>query len=191
MKKSNPPFSQIKKGTFLIATPEIDSGLLARSVILICEHNISGSFGIVINKLLDVDLPENVLSIENIVNPHVQIHAGGPIQTNQLMLLHTSDKIPDQTLNICEDVFLGGDLTFLNETISNVNASQIHLCFGYIGWGSGQLEREYLDGGWLLQPASKKYIFDVPPEKLWQKLLRDMGGKYAALSVIPEDLSLN
>ena len=36
-----------------------------------------------------------------------------------------------------------------------------------------------------------KHIFDIPPEKLWQTILREMGGKYATLSMIPEDLSLN
>jgi putative transcriptional regulator len=40
-------------------------------------------------------------------------------------------------------------------------------------------------------PGSKKYIFDTPTDKIWQTVLKDMGGKYASLSMIPEDLSLN
>ena len=54
-----------------------------------------------------------------------------------------------------------------------------------------QLEREFLDGGWFLYPASQELIFNVPSEKLWQTILREMGGKYATLSMIPEDLTWN
>lgn len=185
------PYSQIQKGTFLIATPEIDSGIFFRGVILICEHNPNGSFGLVINKHLDLELPEEIININNLSNPHVGIRAGGPVQTNQMMLLHTSDTIPNQTLKICDDVFLGGDLQFLQDALTDEMGPEIHLCFGYAGWGAGQLEREFLDGSWFLYPASKKHIFNTPAEKLWQNLLREMGGKYATLSMIPEDLSLN
>jgi putative transcriptional regulator len=185
------PYSQIQKGTFLIATPEIDSGIFFRSVILVCEHNISGSFGIIINKSLDLQLPEEILSIKNLANNHISIRAGGPVQANQMMLLHNSDKIPGQTLELCNNVYLGGDLQFLQESVTKENGPHICLCFGYAGWGTGQLEREFLDGSWFLHPATFDLIFKTPCDKLWQILLRQMGGKYATMSMIPEDLSLN
>lgn len=187
----NMPYSQIQKGTFLISSPDIDLGIFYRSVVLVCEHNANGSFGLVVNKSLDLDLPEEIINIHNLANPHVGIRAGGPVQTNQMMLLHTSDQIPHQTLQICEGVYLGGDLQFLQESITDENGPQINLCFGYAGWGSGQLEREFLDGNWFLYPASPRYLFQIPAEKVWSSLLRDMGGKYASLSMIPEDLSVN
>lgn len=185
------PYSQIQKGTFLISTPDIDSGTFFRSVVLICEHNPNGSFGIVINKPLELDLPEEIINMDILTNPHIGVRAGGPVQTNQMMLLHTSDQIPQQTLQICEGVYLGGDLHFLQDILTNEEGPQVNLCFGYAGWNAGQLEREFLDGQWFLHPASARYLFSVQPEKLWQTLLREMGGKYASLSMIPEDLSLN
>lgn len=187
----NMPYAQIQKGTFLISTPDIDMGPFYRGVILVCEHNPSGSFGLVINKSLDLDLPEEIININNLSNPHVGIRAGGPVQTNQMMLLHTSDQIGQQTLQICDGVFLGGDLQFLQETVTDENGPPIHLCFGYAGWGAGQLEREFLDGHWFIHPASARQIFYTPPEKLWASLLREMGGRYSTLSMIPEDLSVN
>lgn len=185
------PYSQIQKGTFLIATPEIDMGIFFRGVVLICEHNPNGSFGLVINKSLDLELPEEIINIHNLANPHVGIRAGGPVQTNQMMLLHTSDQIPQQTLQITDGVFLGGDLQFLQESITDENGPEIQLCFGYAGWGAGQLEREFLDGSWFLFPAAARHIFEIPADKIWQTLLREMGGKYAPLSMIPEDLTVN
>lgn len=185
------PYSQIQKGTFLISTPEIETGLFFRAVILVCEHNQNGSFGIVINKSLELEMPEEIINLHTLANPRIGIRAGGPVQTNQMMLLHTSHDIPHQTLKICDDVYLGGDLQFLQEAMTNENGPFIHLCFGYAGWGAGQLEREFLDGSWYLFPASLHYIFEVPSDKLWPLLLKEMGGKYASLSMIPEDLSVN
>lgn len=185
------PYSHLTKGSLLIASPDIDTGVYFRSVIIICEHSPTGSFGLIINKSLDVELPEELINVKEFVNPNVQMRGGGPIQPNQMMLLHSSDHIPTQTLKLCDGVLLGGDLQFLQEAVSDVNGPAIRLCFGYCGWGTGQLEREFLSGGWFLHPASAKHVFDIPPEKLWQNILREMGGKYATLSMIPEDLSLN
>ena len=87
----NLPYSHLEKGAFLISTPEIDSGLFFRSVVLVCEHNPTGSFGLVINKPLDIQLPEEVVSLHEMANPKVKVRQGGPVQTNQMMLLHTSE----------------------------------------------------------------------------------------------------
>ncbi len=185
------PYSHLDKGTFLIATPDVESGIFFRGVLLLCEHSPNGSFGLVVNKSLELELPEEILTIEQLSNPHVDVRAGGPVQTNQMMLLHSSDKIPEQTIEICEGVYLGGDLQFLQEAVTDQAGPTLRLCFGYAGWQAGQLEREFLDGGWYICPASAKHIFETPPEKLWQELLRELGGRYATLSMIPEDLSLN
>ena len=183
--------SHLTKGSLLIATPDIDAGIYFRSVIILCEHSLEGSFGLIINKPLEIELPEELINIKESANSNVQIRAGGPIQLNQMMLLHSSEQNADQTLKLCEGAFLGGDLQFLQEAVADANGPAIRLCFGYCGWDSGQLEREFLSGGWFVHPAKAEHIFSSPPDKLWQSILREMGGKYAALSMIPEDLSLN
>lgn len=187
----NVPYSHLSKGTFLIASPEVTIPIYFRSVIVLCEHGPTGSFGLVINKPLDVKLPEELLNLKELANPNVQMRAGGPIQPNQMMLLHSSDQLADLAIKLCEGVFLGGDLQFLQEALGSPDGPHIRLCFGYAGWGPGQLEREFLSGGWFLHPGTKQHVFETPPDKLWQTLLREMGGKYASLSMIPEDLSLN
>lgn len=185
------PYSQLERGTFLISSPEIDTGLFFRGVILLCEHTSSGSFGLVINKPLDIDLPPELIDLSEASNPSVSLRAGGPVQTNQMMILHNSNAIPDQTLEVCPGVYLGGDLDFLQQVVSDPEGPEVRLCFGYVGWNAGQLEREFLDGQWHLKPATAHHLFSLPSEKLWQTLLREMGGKYATLSMIPEDLTLN
>ena len=114
------PYSQLAKGSLLIASPDIDAGIYFRGVIIICEHSPSGSFGLIINKPLEIELPEELINVKEFVNPNVQIRTGGPIQPNQMMLLHASERIPDQTLKLCEGVFLGGDLPELGRSAESI-----------------------------------------------------------------------
>lgn len=184
--------NEILKGFFLIASPEIDSGIFFRSVVLLCEHNTTGSLGLVINKSLDVNLPGELLDMREILNPEIVVCASGPVQTNQLMLLHNhKPDNEDSTLKICQDTYLGGDLEFLQQAASNPEGPSIKLCFGYSGWAAGQLEKEIINGQWFLHPACAKHIFKTPCEKLWRALLLEMGGRYSMLSMIPDNLALN
>ncbi|AFS22879.1 algH domain protein [Chlamydia psittaci VS225] len=43
----------------------------------------------------------------------------------------------------------------------------------------------------VLAPASYEYVFTDCPENLWSMILKDLGGKYASLSTVPENLLLN
>jgi len=185
------PYSELKKGTFLIASPEIHDGIFFRSVVLLCDHSPVGSFGIIINKSLEIDIPEEMLNREELADTEISIRAGGPNQPNQIMLLHTHEQNSDSNLQICDGVYLGGDMECIHEMTNSPTSPSLLMCLGYSGWGAGLLEREFLSGAWYLHPASKSHVFETPPEKLWQTLLREMGGKYKTLSMIPEDLELN
>jgi len=185
------PYSDLKKGTFLVASPEIYDGIFFRSVVLLCDHSPVGSFGIIINKSLEIEVPEEMLNMEELTNAHIALRAGGPNQPNQVMLLHSCEQESESNLPVCDGVYLGGDMECLQEMTSAAETPSILLCLGYSGWGAGLLEREFLSGAWFLHPASKEHVFETPPDKMWQTLLREMGGKYKTLSMIPENLELN
>ena len=188
---NEPLSSSVRKGCFLIASPEIDNPLFYRGVMLICEHNASGSFAILINKPLELELPEEIVNLSSAPNKNISIRAGGPVQTNQMMLLHSTPSENQQLLHVSENLFLGGDLQYLNELLNDATNPPVFLCFGYAGWAGGQLERELLDGSWFAYPATNELLFKTPPEQLWQKLLLQMGGRYATMSTIPIDVSVN
>ncbi len=184
---SNIPYSELKKGTFLVASPDIESGIFYRSVVLLCDHSPVGSFGLIINKPLDVELEDDLFDLEG-TEGKVDMRAGGPNQPNQVMLLQDQGFNEETSLEICEGVYLNGDIDLIRE---EEPIPQTILCFGYGGWTSGVLEREFLNGAWFLCPATKHQVFEIPAERLWQSLLREMGGKYKTLSLMPEDLELN
>ncbi len=185
-------YASLDKGSLLVASPDIVQGVLHRSVILLCDHSASGAFGLMLNKTLGFEFSGDLLSFDSTESPHnIRCCMGGSLQANQMMLLHSCPNIPEQTIQICPSVFLGGDMGFLQETMAEESEPYLTLCFGYTGWQPGQLEREFLDGMWHVAPGSYEYVFTTPPESLWSIVLRDLGGKYASLSTVPENLLLN
>jgi putative transcriptional regulator len=181
----------VKKGSFLISGLHLEQGLFSRCVILLCDHSPRGSFGIIINKPLKIDHPEKILDLDTTLNPHIKILSGGNLQPGQIMMLHSNDLTAQNTLSVCDGVFLGGSIEFLEQQMALTEGDPIRLCFGYCAWGPGQLEQEVLSGAWFMHPASQEYVFHIEPSQIWASLLKSMGGKYATLAMIPEDLSLN
>ncbi len=182
-------FTQITKGSFLVATPEIESGIFYRSVVLICEHSFSGSFGLILNKNIEFEDGEHLIEVEDLANPNVELLAGGPLQMSQMMVLHEQET--ETAIELLPDVYLGGNLEFLQSTLLDEEGPSVRLIFGYSSWSSGLLEKEFLNGQWFVCRGQKKHIFETPAEEMWQSVLQEMGGKYASLSMLPEDLSLN
>lgn len=181
----------IDKGSLLIASPNVMDPIYKQSVILVCEYTSYGSFGLILNKPYELEATHSHIEIDEIVHLKNSLRVGGPMQQNQLMLLHDSTKHRDQTLKVTDGVYLGGDFLFLQELVKEDPDSNLLICFGYTGWTAGELEKQFSDGLWFLYPASKSLIFEIPPEKLWRETLSSMGGNYKNISMIPNDLSLN
>ncbi|MCH9632454.1 MAG: hypothetical protein S4CHLAM6_07900 [Chlamydiae bacterium] len=189
MNEEKKEYSQLTKGTFLIASPEIESGIFHRSVILLCDHNLSGSLGLIINKDIDFEVGENIIELEDLSNPNVELRAGGPTQMNQMLVLH--DNAIEHSTSIVEGLSLGGDLEFLQEALLDSEGPKIRLLFGYSTWAAGQLEKEFLNGQWFVCKGCARHVFETDVENIWREVLKEMGGRFASLSMIPDDLSLN
>jgi putative transcriptional regulator len=187
----DPPPLRIEKGLFIVASTAVDSPLFQRGVILLCEHSPHGSFGLLVNKPIEVELPEELLDLEHSRNPEIGLRAGGPVSPEQLMVLHTGAHPSGHSLPLLPDVVLGGDLAFLQEMLQHPGQPPLLLCFGFCSWGPGQLDRELLDGEWVLASGSAADLFITPPEQLWPTMLRRLGGRQALYSSLPDDLSLN
>ena len=62
---------------------------------------------------------------------------------------------------------------------------------GHAGWGPGQLEGELEEEAWIVEPPLREEVFTDDAQGLWAAVLRRKGRKYALLSTIPLDPSLN
>jgi putative transcriptional regulator len=178
------------KGQLLLDSGQLRGSFFQRTVVLICQHDVEGAFGLVLNRqtgsnagdMIVADLPEQLKTYP--------LYLGGPVQPSALSFLHSDAFIPDA--NVLPNLSLGHSLDTLVEMGESFSASRkIKMFAGYAGWSPGQLEDELKRKAWLTHPASLELVFDMQPDQLWQKILRQKGGQYLLLAQTPEDLSLN
>ena len=178
------------KGQLLLDSGQLRGSFFQRTVVLICQHDAEGAFGLVLNRatgtnagdMVVADLPEALKSCP--------LYLGGPVQPSALSFLVTDTFISDA--NVLPNLSLSHSLDSLVEIGESFSPTQkVKMFAGYAGWSPGQLEEEIKRKAWLTHPASLELVFDANPEQLWQKILRDKGWKYRLLSQMPEDLSRN
>ena len=181
---------QFLKGQLLLDSGQLRGSFFQRTVVLICQHDTEGAFGLVLNRatgsnvgdMLVADLPDALKSCP--------LYLGGPVQPSALSFLRSEAFLPDA--NVIPNLSLGhsvDDLMELGESFSPTR--KLKLFAGYAGWSPGQLEDEMKRKAWLTHPASLALVLDAPVEQLWQRILRDKGGVYNLLAQSPEDLSYN
>ena len=185
---AKPKFMQ---GQLLLDSGQLGGSFFQRTVVLICQHNAEGAFGLVLNRSLGKTVGEmSVADLPEIVKESPR-YLGGPVQPAALSFLHTDNFIPEA--DVLPNLALGHSLDDLIEIGEGFSPSKkVRLFAGYAGWSPGQLESEMKRKSWLTFPASVQLVFETPPEQLWQKVLLDKGGwKNKLLAQMPEDLSLN
>lgn len=177
-------------GILLIADPFLKDPNFLRSVVLLCEHQTEGSFGFVLNRLLDDTLDQLVPGFEGMVFP---VFDGGPVQKDSLHFLHRlPDAIPGGQ-EIVKDVYWGGDFDAIPDLAKAglLNASNIRFFIGYSGWGEGQLQTEMEEKTWLTVAANRKLVFHQNHLEIWKDSLRLLGGEFEMMINFPLDPQLN
>ncbi len=178
------------KGQLLLDSGKLRGSFFQRSVVLICQHDAEGAFGLVLNRatgskvgeMIVADLPDSL--------KECPLYLGGPVQPTALSYLHSDSFVPDA--NVMPNVSLGHSLDSLMELGESFSTTRkMKLFAGYAGWSAGQLEEEMKREAWLAHPASLELVFDTDPASLWRIVLEQKGWRYKLLSQMPEDLSLN
>ena len=179
------------KGQLLLDSGQLGGSFFQRTVILVCEHNTEGAFGLVLNRSLGKTVGEMIVADLPDALKESPLYLGGPVQPTALSFLHADNFIPDA--NVFPNLNLGHSIDDLLEADQSFSTTKkIRLFAGYAGWSPGQLESEMKRKSWLTFPASLELVFETPPEQLWPNILQSKGGwKNKLLSQMPEDLSLN
>lgn len=190
------------KGQLLLDSGQLGGSFFQRTVVLICQHNKEGAFGLVLNRSLGKTVGEMIVADLPESLKESPLFLGGPVQPAALSFLHTDhfisvgNALPDFSpaeAEVLPNLALGhslDELVDIGESFSP--AKKVRMFAGYAGWSPGQLEDEMKRKSWLTYPASLELVFETPPEALWQKILKSKGGwKNKLLSQMPDDLSLN
>ena len=178
------------KGQLLLDSGQLSGSFFQHTVVLICQHDAEGAFGLVLNRAMGKNVGEVIVADLPEALKDCPLYEGGPVQPSALSFLHSDALLLDG--NVIPNLSLGhsvDELVELGEAFSTTR--KLKMFAGYAGWSPGQLENEMKHKAWLTHPASLELVFDTAPEQLWQVSLRRKGGKYRLLAQSPEDLSLN
>lgn len=179
-----------QKGKALVSEPFLLDNYFKRSIVILTEHNESGTVGFVLNKPVDVKINEVV---ENFPDIDAEVALGGPVSTNTLHYLHTLGDIIPNSVPVIGNICWGGDFEVVERLITsgNISAQQIRFFLGYSGWSPNQLENELAENAWIVCDISPEEIMMPMNKHYWTKKLRGMGQKYEMWSNFPENPEMN
>lgn len=178
------------KGQLLLDSGQLRGSFFQRTVVLICQHDPEGAFGLVLNRatgnkageMIVADIPERLKSCP--------LFLGGPVQPSALSFLQSDPFILQA--NVMPNLSIGHSLEELVEATESFSPDRkIKMFAGYAGWSPGQLEDEMKREAWLTHPATLDLVFDDNPDQLWRRILRRKGWRYRLLAEMPDDPSLN
>ena len=178
------------KGKILISEPFLMDYYFKRAVVLLAEHNEEGSFGLILNKPVDVILSDVLQDFPIFDTP---VYLGGPVKTDSLYFIHTLGEQIDNSLEIKEGLYWGGDIQVVKEliTIGKIEPDEIKFFVGYSGWVSRQLEDELAKNSWLVSNIKAKQVMQENSEELWNSTIKQLGKDYAYWTNFPSDPSMN
>jgi putative transcriptional regulator len=178
---------------FLIAMPQVADPYFNRSVVLLLEHNDEGSFGIIINRPLDMTVSAVLgdLGMKWRGDEELQVYLGGPVQPTAGLTIFGEDELladPERVRKIAPGLHLANDSETLT-AIATAPPAQVRLLVGYAGWGEGQLEQELSRNDWLLAPIRAELIFSDEPHSVWERALESIGVRPESLPswTVPDD----
>lgn len=178
-------------GDLLISEPFLQDENFVRSVILLCENNIHGTFGLVLNKLSILRLSDLV---ENLITIDQDVFVGGPVEQNTLHYIYYGNQHIKGSISLGKNLWWGGDFLELKQKIiaNELDLENFRFFLGYSGWSEGQLKEELDADTWIIcQLEDSEKIFTSSPDELWKIILKNMGGDFQQLANYPIDPRLN
>ena len=178
------------KGQLLLDNGKLQGSFFHRTVILICQHDVEGALGLVLNRTTGNKIGDALVAKLPEMLKAQPLFLGGPVQPQALSFLHNDSFIPDA--NVMPNLSLEHSLDSLIELGDSYSPTrQLKIFAGYTGWSPGQLDDEMKRDTWLTHPASLDLVFHAQPDKLWKQILAEKGWKYRLVSEAPDDLSWN
>jgi putative transcriptional regulator len=178
------------RGQLLLDGGKLQGSFFHRSVVLICQHDEEGAFGLILNHSSEKKVGRTLVANVSDTIKDQPLFVGGPVQSGTFSFLHTDSLILEA--NVMPNLSLGHSLDALMDLSESHSTTQkLKLFSGYSGWTAGQLDQEMARNDWLTHPASIDLVFHPEPEQLWKEILRGKDDKSRLLAESPDDLSWN
>ena len=181
--RSSTSMHSIHAGMLLVASENIHGSIFSQSIVLVYQHNRSGSRGVILNQQMAMDPEHENGCVTSGLHSDCRITGattfdkmpmhffGGPVglpgegARQEILALHGFGSIPgSKEIHFkCPDarkVYYGGKLGDVLEEANQVkDESPLMIFHGISTWGPGQLEGEIKSGAWGYRIASCNDIF--------------------------------
>jgi putative transcriptional regulator len=184
-------------GRLLIATAGLADPNFSRTVVMLLDHDSTGSLGVILNRPTEREVGEVLADWAPYVKAPDVLFKGGPVGLDGALALGTR--------RVTVPVDAGAEPVGWRGVVGEIGmidldapplelASELRdlrVFVGYSGWGPGQLDSELSQGAWLVVAAEPGDMFCTDPEQLWARVWRRQPGELAFSSTRPDDPTLN
>jgi putative transcriptional regulator len=162
-------------GQLLVATTDMPDPRFAQTVIYMIRHDATGAQGLVVNRPIreiGLSLLLGQMGIESRgVQQTVRLHAGGPVDTMRILVLHTAGYASEGTLAVKDGYAVTWEPEILRAIAQGKGPRRTLFTVGYAGWGPGQLEAEMKTGHWAKAAVDEAVLFDDNDETKWDRAM--------------------
>ncbi len=177
-------------GNILISEPSLQDFYFARAIVLLMEYNEEGSFGVILNKPVDIRFNEIVKDFPDYDG---KVFLGGPVSTKNLFYIHTKGDLIEGSQSLGNNLYWGGKIEDVKILMDSkiLNSKSIRFFLGYSGWGAKQLDEELKVDSWLVSKINTLELLKTSPKEMWTYFLKELGKDYALWANFPIDPGLN
>jgi putative transcriptional regulator len=169
---------------FLLSMPQLSDPNFHHSVVLLCQHDDDGAWGLVLNRPTGQPAGAVVQLTPPLASDNgLELWLGGPVESQRGCILLGEEPEGEESLQICEGLYLSGSAALLRRLMEGPLPSRTRLVVGYAGWAPGQLDEEIRQSAWLICDVQVDLIFDIEPSLMWETAIRRLGADPGTLQM--------
>jgi putative transcriptional regulator len=178
------------KGLLLISNSTVVTDFFYKTVIFMVDHDSTGAFGIVLNKISENTIREIIKNVPESEASEQPVWIGGPVDSMFVCVVHKDPEAPDAGIEIIPGVYMGRSYDLLIHLTQSDSDFRIYQ--GYAGWGAGQLETEFDRFSWVVHRPTEEILFNSGDgDEVWKNALIEKGGIYKYFVEHTKDPMLN
>ncbi len=163
-------------GRLLVATPKMTDPRYAGTIILLLDHSLLGSAGLIINRPTRMPLGAALTEVKGFRRRRDLLYYGGAYRRNRAMALVYSAGAPPKSLKlikVCDKIYIGSGKKFFDNAMESLTPKDvIRVYSGYAKWDFHELKGQVAAGLWTVMEARPGIVFAKEPEILWHRLSR-------------------
>lgn len=181
------PLTASLTGRLLVAGPQLVDPNFFRTVVLVLEHDESGTFGLVLNRPSELALDDVLPGWAAAAAAPEALFLGGPVSPDTAFALGRWAAPAPAPAGVAPVLGQLAVVALADEPPAHDGLCDLRVFSGYAGWGPGQLDDELAEDAWLVVDAHPEDGWCPEPERLWSLVLGRQRGPLARLAAYPDE----